>query len=337
MSGAGFFQDEPEEPGALALHVGAEEHGQRLDKALSQMQSALSRSRLQSLIEDGAVRVGGVVVTNTSRKVKLGEQIEIDVPAAVSARPEPENIALDIVFEDADLIVLNKPAGLVVHPGAGHARGTLVNALLYHCAGSLSGIGGVMRPGIVHRLDKDTSGLMLVAKSDRAHQSLAAQLEDRSLSRVYETLVLKVPMPRKGVVDLPIGRDARQRLKMAIKGQGARAARTHYHVISPFGEALALVECTLETGRTHQIRVHMAALGHPVIGDPLYGPQPTAVGAALKKSGYAPESLEACRAFKRQALHARDIAFIHPVTDEEMAFTSSLPDDFSNLLKSLRK
>jgi len=315
--------------------VGEAQAGLRFDKALAALSPDHSRSRVQQLIAEGAVKLNGLVASDTSRKVNVGHVIEMVVPPAREAVPEAENIPLDIVYEDDDLIVINKPAGLVVHPGAGNQTGTLVNALLYHCKGSLSGIGGVMRPGIVHRLDKDTSGLMVAAKHDKAHQGLAAQLEDRSLSRVYEALVLKVPTPLKGSIDMPIGRDPRNRLRMAIKGQNGKVARTHYTVKQNYKEALARVECKLESGRTHQIRVHMAAIKHPLIGDPLYGPQRTALQAAVKRAGYGPEILEALENFPRQALHARDIAFVHPMSEKEMSFTSVLADDFSNILKLL--
>lgn len=321
----------------LSTGITTAHEGMRIDKALSDLYPDLSRSRIQGLIGGGHVSVDGVACASSSRRVRAGEQVAVIVPEVVAATPEPENIPLDIVYEDSDLLVINKPAGLVVHPGAGHYTGTLVNALLYHCAGELSGIGGVMRPGIVHRLDRETSGLMVVAKSDLAHRGLAAQLEDRSLSRVYEALILKIPVPLKGTIDRPIGRDARNRLRMAVNGQGAREARTHYHVRENLKGALARVECRLESGRTHQIRVHMASIKHPLIGDPLYGPQPTAVAAAMKSAGYGADAAAACLGFGRQALHAREICFIHPADDEEMGFDVPLPEDFSNLLKILTK
>lgn len=321
----------------LSFKITTAHQGMRVDKALSDLFPDISRSRIQALIGGGHVCIDGEPCGSPSRRVSAGDFVELSIPAAVEALPQAENISLDIVYEDADLLVLNKPVGLVVHPGAGNYTGTLVNALLYHCAGELSGIGGVMRPGIVHRLDKDTSGLMVVAKSDLAHRGLSAQLEDRSLSRVYEALVLKVPVPLKGTIDRPIGRDARNRLKMAINGQSAREARTHYHVRENFSGALARVDCKLESGRTHQIRVHMASIKHPLIGDALYGPQPTAVTATLKAASYEPEVVQACLDFGRQALHAREISFIHPADDEEMEFSAPLPDDFSNLLKTIRK
>ena len=309
--------------------------GMRLDKALAALAPEFSRSRLQGLIQGGALTLNGLPCDDTSRKVNTGHVIELIVPPPEEAEPEAENIPLDIVYEDDDLLVINKAAGMVVHPGAGNHSGTLVNALLHHCAGQLSGIGGVMRPGIVHRLDKDTSGLMVVAKNDRAHKGLAAQLEDRSLSRIYEALVLKVPVPLKGTVDMPIGRDPRNRLKMSIKGRDGREARTHYLVKQNYNDALALVECRLESGRTHQIRVHMQAIKHPIIGDPVYGPQDTAVTGAMKKADFEAEIAEKLLKFPRQALHAREITFTHPIAEKSLNFSADYPDDFSKLLKLL--
>ncbi len=307
--------------------------GQRLDKALAALIDDLSRARVQALIADGQVRVNGLVETRGSSKVAVRDVLSLVVPAPVAAEPEAEDIPLDVVYEDADLLVINKAAGLVVHPGAGNWSGTLVNALLHHCAGELSGIGGVERPGIVHRLDKDTSGLMVAAKSDRAHQGLAAQLADRSLSRVYYALVLGAPVPIKGSVNMNIGRDPRNRQRQAVNVRGGRDARTFYHVKQNFGDACSLVECKLESGRTHQIRVHMAALKHPLIGDPLYGPQPTAVRAKLARAGVEEAEIEQVLAFPHQALYAGAISFVHPVSGERMHFENEAPEDFSKLLK----
>lgn len=309
--------------------------GQRMDKALADLHDDLSRARIQGLIENGDVFVNGQLCSSASKKLQIGDRVEIHVPEPEPAEPEAENIPLDIIFEDEHMLVINKAAGMVVHPGAGNFTGTLVNALLYHCADDLSGIGGVMRPGIVHRLDKDTSGLMVVAKHDKAHQGLAAQLEDRSLSRIYQALVLKVPMPIKGSVDFTVGRDPRNRQKMAVNVCGGKAARTFYHVIENYKDACSLVECKLESGRTHQIRVHMEAIKHPLIGDPVYGPQPTAVRAAMKKGGYEDDVIEAVLAFPRQALHAGEISFIHPISDQSYSFQIDPPCDFSKLLKLL--
>lgn len=321
----------------LDLVVPEEQAGQRADKALAALCPELSRTRLQALIAQGQVFVDDAVLESPSRKLEAGDTVRIIMPAPVQSVPEAEEIALDIVYEDDDLLVINKAAGMVVHPGAGNWTGTLVNALLHHCADSLSGIGGVVRPGIVHRLDKETSGLIIVAKNDKAHRHLAEQLSDRSLSRTYFAVVLGVPFPIKGVVDRAIGRDRNSRLRMGTTGTGLRDARTHYLVAERFGEACALVQCELETGRTHQIRVHMQLLGHPLIGDPLYGPQRTALAAKLKKGGYEPEVIEEVCAFPRQALHAAALRFIHPRTQEEMEFEAEPPEDLVKLLKLLKK
>ncbi len=321
----------------LDLVITDEQAGQRADKALAALCPDLSRTRLQALIVQGQVFVDDEVLESASLKLGAGDAVRILMPAPVQSVPEAEDIPLAVVYEDDDLLVINKPAGMVVHPGAGNWSGTLVNALLHHCADSLSGIGGVVRPGIVHRLDKETSGLIIVAKNDKAHRHLAEQLSDRSLSRTYFAVVLGVPFPIKGVVDRAIGRDRNSRLRMGTSGTGLRDARTHYLVAERFGEACALVQCDLETGRTHQIRVHMQVLGHPLVGDPLYGPQRTALAAKLKKGGYEPEVIEEICAFPRQALHAAALRFIHPRTQDEMEFEAEPPEDFSKLLKMLKK
>lgn len=310
-------------------------HGQRLDKALSHLCTDLSRSRLQALIKEGQVSLNGINSVIASEKVELGDRLDIVMPPLQEATPKAQEIALDVVYEDEHLLVINKPVGLVVHPGAGNHDGTLVNALLHHCGDSLSGIGGVVRPGIVHRLDKDTTGLMVVAKNDFTHQGLSAQLADRSLSRVYHALVLGVLMPPMGMVDKPLGRDLKNRQKMAVTAKNSREAVTHYQSIRNYRDTLSLVECHLETGRTHQIRVHMSHMKHPLIGDPLYGAQITAVRAALKRGGYEPEVIEQILAFDRQALHAKELSFIHPATEEEMHFESDLPDDYAAILALL--
>ncbi|MCK5385105.1 MAG: RluA family pseudouridine synthase [Alphaproteobacteria bacterium] len=318
----------------LRIEVSVDYHGQRADKVLSAL-CDLSRSRLQSLIKEGAVLLNDKILKSASFKVSEGDVFLLHIPEPIKAEPSPENIPLDIVYEDEDMLVVNKQVGLVVHPGAGNWSGTMVNALLYHCGSSLSGIGGVIRPGIVHRLDKDTSGLILVAKNDSAHQALSAQLADRSLSRVYHALITGVPMPFKGVVDRPIGRHRHSRLKMSVVSAAPRDARTHYKVIQSFGEACSLVECRLETGRTHQIRVHMEALKHPLVGDHLYGPQPTLLKSKLKKEKYDEEIIEEILNFPRQALHARELKCVHPRTEKQLSFIVQMPDDFSNLLKLL--
>jgi 23S rRNA pseudouridine1911/1915/1917 synthase len=302
----------------------------RLDRALTAACPELSRARVQALIVAGCARVNGAAVTSASHKVQAGDTLGLDIPPPEPSALTPEDMALDVVYEDAALIVLNKPPGLVVHPGAGRAGGTLVNALLHHCAGGLSGIGGVERPGIVHRLDKDTSGLMLAAKTDAAHRALAAQLADRTMGRAYAALVMHEGLAASGVVDAPIARDPRHRLKMAVRA-GGRAAVTRWRVVGRAGP-LALLSCRLESGRTHQIRVHMAHVGMPVLGDPLYGPQPTRLAAAARRAGIDPAPF---LAFGRQALHARAIRFTHPDTGAEMAFEASPPPDMAALIARL--
>lgn len=298
--------------------------GLRLDRALATAVPDLSRVRIQGLIAEGHVLRDGVAVTDAAAKARPGQMIVITLPPAVAAEPEPQDIPLDIVFEDSEMLVIDKPAGLVVHPGAGNPDRTLVNALLAHCGDQLSGIGGVRRPGIVHRLDKDTSGLMVVAKTDRAHAALAAQLQARTLKRVYNAVVWGRPTPSAGRIEGNIGRDPRDRQRMAMLAGGGRPAVTHYRVLQPLKDA-TLVECRLETGRTHQIRVHMAHLGHPLVGDPLYG--------ARRLPKTAPAE---ARQFPRQALHAAQISFVHPLTGGTMSFASHLPDDLTALIDALR-
>ena len=311
--------------------------GVRLDKALSALYVDLSRSMIQNLIGKGVVLLDGNDVKVASIKVRAGQSISLHVPEAEPAIPQAEDIPLDVLFEDKDVIVINKPAGLVVHPGAGNWSGTLVNALLYHCGDSLSGIGGVVRPGIVHRLDKDTSGVMIAAKNDAAHKSLSEQLAERTLSRVYHALVLGVPMPIKGKVDLPVDRNRRNRLKMAVVNKGGRHAVTHYHMLQDFFGACSLVKCSLETGRTHQIRVHMEALGYPILGDLFYGPQQTQVKSTFLKAGYDQKLVDLVLQLKRQMLHAKAIEFVHPRTNDLMKFECELSDDFSKLLNKIDK
>ncbi|MCD8520313.1 MAG: RluA family pseudouridine synthase [Alphaproteobacteria bacterium] len=307
--------------------------GNRLDKALSLLLPEFSRARLQALVKGGHVTLGGQICDKMSVKVKAGDHVSLVLPPLEDAEPEAQDIPLDIIYEDEHLLVINKAAGLVVHPGAGNHDGTLVNALLHHCGDSLSGIGGVARPGIVHRIDKDTTGLLVVAKHDQAHRHLSEQLADRSLSRVYMALAFKTPVPKKGSVNQPIARDSGNRLKMALNRRTGKEAQTDYLVRHDFEGALSLLECKLHSGRTHQIRVHMQSIGHPLIGDTLYGPQKNAVEAAMKRAGFSPEQIAAVQAFPRQALHAASISFIHPETEDWMEFDADLPDDLSNLLK----
>lgn len=314
------------------FEVSEEAAGARLDKFLSEQVADLSRARLQALLKDGAVTRGGDAVSQASYKVQAGEVYELIVPPPVEWYPQAQDIPLEVIYEDDDILVLNKSVGLIVHPGAGNPDGTLVNALLHHCGDSLSGIGGVLRPGIVHRLDKDTSGVMVVAKNDFAHQALSEQLQDRSMYRQYEALVLGVPVPPLGRIAQPLGRHPQHRQKMAIVRRGGREAYTNYKTEQSYRNVFSLVRCTLETGRTHQIRVHMESIKSPIVGDPLYGPQPTAVLGACRRADYAPEIGEALVSFPRQALHARFLHFIHPRTGEECAFEAPLPDDMLGLL-----
>jgi 23S rRNA pseudouridine1911/1915/1917 synthase len=298
--------------------------GQRLDKALAEA-SGLSRERIKALIGEGRVLLGGRVVSQASLKSAAGTAFEIRVPAAIPAEAEAQDIPLCIVFEDEHLIVIDKPAGLVVHPAAGNLDGTLVNALLHHCQGRLSGIGGVARPGIVHRIDKDTSGLLVVAKTDMAHEGLARQFADHSIAREYRAIVAGRPLPPAGSVRGNIGRSTTNRKKMALVAEGhGKHAVTHYRTIETFPFS-SLVACQLETGRTHQVRVHMASIGNPLLGDPVYGRTPAAIRPILGQLHFA-----------RQALHAAVLGFIHPVTGAALRFESTLPADMTGLLVELR-
>lgn len=308
----------------------------RLDRAIADQLPDVSRARIQSFIEKGRVEIAGKIERKSSLKVGGGQGIILSMPPAVDDTPKAQNIPLDIVYEDDDLLVINKSVGMVVHPAVGNFDGTLVNALLFHCGESLSGIGGVKRPGIVHRLDKETSGLMVVAKHDKAHQGLSNQLQDKSLYRLYKAFTWKVPTIVKGKVDLPVGRHSSNRLKMAIQKSSGRDAVTHYHARTNFHDIISLFECRLETGRTHQIRVHMQHIKHPLIGDPLYGLPEQEGRSLLKKAGYEPNIIEEITKFPRQALHAAEIGFIHPVSDEEMHFKSDYPQDLFNLEKSIK-
>jgi len=319
----------------LTVTMVEEQLGMRLDKAVASLFPDYSRTRLQGLIDSGECLLNGQICKTPSRKMEMGDVVILSLPPLVDADPQPENIPLEIVYEDDDLLVINKPVGMVVHPAVGHHTGTLVNALLYHCGDSLSGINGVKRPGIVHRLDKDTSGLMMVAKNDFAHHALSEQLQDRSLSRVYLALVLGVPFPHKGRVETMIGRHQSNRLKMAVHSNAGRDASTNYMVQDIFRDTLSLVECRLETGRTHQIRVHMEHIGHPLIGDALYGAQTTKLLSQLKRADYDDDVRDHIANFPHQALHAAEIMFIHPRTDEEMHFECDLPDDMAALLAVL--
>ncbi|MDO6413257.1 RluA family pseudouridine synthase [Sphingomonas sp. BIUV-7] len=296
--------------------------GWRLDRTLAVLIPTLSRERLKALISSGSVTRDETLVRDPAIKVKAGDAYVVTVPDPAPTHNAAQDIPLVIAFEDEHLIVVDKPAGLVVHPACGNLDGTLVNALLHHCRGSLSGIGGVERPGIVHRIDKDTSGLIVAAKTDRAHAGLAKQFADHSIDRRYKAIVSGRPRPAKGKVDAPLGRSPHDRKKMAIVRDGKRAV-THYDTIETLDGA-SLVECRLETGRTHQVRVHMASIGHSLLGDQFYG-QPSREQRKLLAS----------LGFERQALHAARLGFIHPVTSETMAFESSIPADMQDLFRRL--
>jgi 23S rRNA pseudouridine1911/1915/1917 synthase len=337
----------------LRIDLTPDDSGQRLDKVLARHLPTLSRTRLQALVKSGEVRLDGVEVRSPSLKLGSVGVLLVDQPPATELALKAEEIALDIVHEDDQIIVLDKPAGLVVHPGAGHADGTLVNALMAHCGDSLSGIGGVKRPGIVHRLDKDTSGLLVVAKTDAAHQSLSAQFADHGrtgpLQRAYLALVWGVPRRPAGTIRTFIDRSSTHREKMAVVPEGrGREAITHYEVLATYpapaapgrgraGQAghgpeplAALVRCQLETGRTHQIRVHMAHLGHPVLGDDVYGS-----GFRTKAARLPPEAADAFAGMSRQALHAALLGFAHPVSGEELVFERDPPADFASVQEKL--
>jgi 23S rRNA pseudouridine1911/1915/1917 synthase len=303
--------------------IGEAQAGLRLDKALADLLPDLSRERIKTLILEGRIN-SSAGRFNPSARVVEGQSFTLTLPAPVAAEAVAQDIPLVIVHEDADLIVVDKPAGLVVHPAAGNLDGTLVNALLHHCAGRLSGIGGVARPGIVHRIDKDTSGLLVVAKTDKAHEGLARQFKDHSIDRLYAAITYGHPAPSSGTVDTWIGRSDADRKKMAVHREGrGKHAVTHYRLMERLRGA-ALVECRLETGRTHQVRVHMAHLGHPLIGDRVYGRERKGFKSILETLG-----------FKRQALHAKRLGFIHPVTGETLRFDSPLPHDMQELLSEL--
>jgi len=309
----------------ITATLAADAAGWRLDRALAAAVPTLSRERLKALISSGRVLgPAGEPVRDPASKAIGGGAYEVSVPEPQPAHNVAQDIALDIVFEDDHLLVVDKPAGMVVHPAAGNFDGTLVNALLHPCAGRLSGIGGVARPGIVHRIDKDTSGLLVVAKTDVAHEGLAAQFAKHSIDRRYQAIVSGVPNPPSGSVDAPLARSSANRQKMAIVAEerGKRAV-THYRLIRPLYES-ALVECRLETGRTHQVRVHMTSLGHPLIGDPVYGRTRSAHRELLKRLN-----------FGRQALHAAELGFVHPVSKENLSFKSPLPSDIQELFGAL--
>ncbi len=291
--------------------------GRRLDQYLSECEPELTRSYLQKLIRDGSVLLEGRPA-KAGVKLSQGMKIELTLPEAKELEILPEDLPLDILYEDRDVILVNKPKGMVVHPSAGHHTGTLVNALLFHCQGELSGINGILRPGIVHRIDRDTTGVLIACKNDRAHNALAGQLKEHTITRRYRALVCGNLKEDEGTVDAPIGRHPVERKKMAVVRSGGKQAVTHYRVLERFG-AYTYIECRLETGRTHQIRVHMASIGHPLLGDEVYG------------RGKNPFHLEG------QTLHAMVLGFVHPSTGEYMEFEAPLPEYFEELLRKLRR
>ncbi|MBM3511923.1 MAG: RluA family pseudouridine synthase [Alphaproteobacteria bacterium] len=309
-----------------AARVADAARGTRLDRWLAVTYPDLSRARIQALIAAGHVAVDGTTLRTASYRVKPGERITLAVPPIADAAPAAQAIPLAIVYEDADVIVVDKPAGLVVHPAAGNPDRTLINALLYHCGASLTGVGGVKRPGIVHRLDKDTSGLIVAAKNERAHQALIAQFAARTIDRLYLAVVWGVPTPSEGRIEGNIGRSPRHRKKMALLARGGRAAATRYKVVRILDLGVAsVIECRLETGRTHQIRVHVSARGHPVVGDPTYGRAPRRLTAKRRTE----------LAFDRQALHAANLGFDHPRSGQRLWFKSELPQDMRELINRL--
>lgn len=298
------------------IEVTEEGAGGRIDRYLSETLEEMTRSYLQKLVKEGAVTVNGKCV-KASYIVETGDIISLEIPEQKEPDILPEEIPLDILYEDQDVILINKPKGMVVHPAAGHYTGTLVNALMYHCRDELSGINGVLRPGIVHRIDMDTTGVIIACKNDMAHNSIAAQLKEHSITRRYVALV-HGDIKEDGTVDAPIGRHTTERKKMSVRRDGGKEAVTHYHVLQRY-KGYTLIECRLETGRTHQIRVHMSSIGHPLVGDTLYGP------------AKCPFPLQG------QTLHAYVLGFVHPRTGEYMEFTASLPEYFSSLVNSLQK
>jgi 23S rRNA pseudouridine1911/1915/1917 synthase len=304
--------------------------GTRLDRLLALHLPQLSRSRVKALIVAGHVAADGATITDPSHRVKAGQTFALTVPEARPAKPQAQSIALDVVYEDSDLIVVNKPAGMVIHPGPGNPDGTLVNALIAHCGGSLSGIGGELRPGIVHRLDKDTSGLIVAAKNDRTHRALSTAFAAHDIERAYLAIVWGVPAPAAGEIGGNIGRHPTNRKKMAVVARGGKAALTRYRVLRRLGAAASLVECRLATGRTHQIRVHMAAIRHPVMGDPVYGRMTEARSRVLSDG-----TITAIQRFHRQALHAYLLGFKHPSNATLVRWEAEMPSDMKALLRDL--
>lgn len=312
----------------LTFIVSEEEHKFRLDKFLSSKISEISRSKIQQVIDSGEVQINGKVIKQASSKVEINDEVSIHFEIVTETKITPKKLDLKIVFEDKDLIIIDKPIGLTVHPGAGNHNDTLVNALVYHCKDSLSKIGGDARPGIVHRLDRDTSGLMVIAKSDVIHAQLSEALKEREIKRTYQALIYGTLHPSIGSIKTGYGRSKRDRTKMTILRDALKEAITHYKVIKTFGDnTLSLVEFQLETGRTHQIRVHMEFKKTPVVGDQTYGR-----GRNYNLSNYSPEQVKQIKSFSRQALHAVGLTFTHPRTGEVLSFKSDFPDDIQKLI-----
>ena len=322
------------EPTPHLIHATTEDGGKRLDRFLAAASDLdLSRTRLKNLILEGHVTCNGVKITDPSASVKSEAIYRLLVPQASEAIPQAEDIPLSVYFEDEHLIVLEKPAGMVVHPAPGSHEGTLVNALLHHCGDSLSGIGGVARPGIVHRLDKDTSGVMMAAKTEKAHVKLSKMFAKHALDRRYQALVWGLPAQRFGTIDAPLGRSKYDRKKMAVI-EGGKEAITHYQTLRDLPPFSALIECQLETGRTHQIRVHLSEMGYGIIGDPVYG---TALRSAQMPDMASKDTLAQLRLFERQALHAAHLGFQHPITKQMLSFDSPLPEDMIGLMTTIKQ
>ena len=325
-------QDTADAAGAThSVIVPEEQAGRRIDAALAALLPPLSRSRIKNLIQDGCVQADDVPILSPAHKASLGAAIDVDIPALAEAALAPEPIPLHILYEDGHLLVVNKPAGLIVHPGAGNPSGTLVNALLAHCGPDFKGIGGVRRPGIVHRIDKDTSGLLVVAKTQPVHAALVERFAAHDIHRRYLALTIGVPSPSRGTISTMIGRAPTDRKRMAVLPEGkGKPAVTHYTVLQTWRGRAARVECRLETGRTHQIRVHMAHSGTPLIGDQTY-----TRWTKERRRAFAGDVLETVMAFPRQALHAAELGFVHPVTGDDLRFSADPPADFTDLMRTL--
>ncbi len=318
-----------------SIIASAEEAGTRTDKLLTAHLDGMSRSRVQALIDGGHISCDGKIISDAAAKVRYGQRFEVTIPDVVESHILPQDIPLNIVFEDDHILILNKPAGLTVHPGAGNPDMTLVNALLAHCGDSLSGIGGVARPGIVHRIDKETSGLLAVAKNDAAHSALSEQLAARALKRTYTALVWGALKQKQGTITGNIGRSPANRQKMAVLKTGGKPAVTHYKLVASYqSPVVSLVECNLETGRTHQIRVHFAHMGNALVGDPVYGGD---AKNRIKNMRIDDDKKTALLGFTRQALHAKALGLIHPATGKAMQFSCELPEDMRVLISALEK